>query len=126
MHSHIDELLIEALEKISQAHEEFKQLPESAIESKNRTYLGRAIISIWDFRNKVFEVQPDLKPQFLLDIEEAELKFEKELSLARSLTKDGKIEEASKVLNELSENPEAAPLAPSITGMRGAHKKGKT
>ena len=121
MYKEIDKLLEESLEKLTKAACEFRELDSSEIDTPLND-IGKAIMSIWDLRDKIFAISPELKPQNVRDFENTEKLFKAELDIATELYKSGKPSDAIKALEELAKNPNAKSLEGSITG-RIAHIK---
>jgi hypothetical protein len=85
--------------------------------------LGRSIYKIWKVREQIFEISPDLKPKIVLDTENAQKRFSKELEEAEELHKNGKTDQAISLLEELSQTIGAEPLIGAITGKIARFKR---
>ncbi|MEW6296041.1 MAG: hypothetical protein AB1467_07205 [Candidatus Diapherotrites archaeon] len=73
---HLDLLLGEALESIMGASSEVKGL--TMIDQKETLMLlGRIVCELWDIRDKIYFLKPELKRDFVREYEEDEQRYEK-------------------------------------------------
>ena len=70
----LDILLGEALERLDRAAGKVREIPELD-ENTNNKNLGRAIVEIWEVRERMYQHWPELKLSFVSEIEEDENRY---------------------------------------------------
>ena len=106
---HIDLLIGESLECMVEAASELK-IVESTDHDKKRMRIGRAICELWEVRDSIYKVRPDLKRDFVREREENKQRYD-ELDVIHQKALDsehnGDKESAINHYEELLEKSEA-------------------
>lgn len=80
--------------------------------------LAFATNEIWCAREYLFNLDPSLKPPFVLETEAAAAKFKSEIDEATRLHESGKSDEAIELLSIVSKKPGAEPLEGGLCGLK--------
>lgn len=100
---HIDLLLGEAIEHIIDASDEMKEI-EILNYRENSKRIGRAVSEIWEIREKIYQLDPNIKRDFFIEYNDDRKRFEtlnEIFKKAYSLEKNGKLDESIILYNEL-------------------------
>jgi len=99
----IDKFIGEALENIMVAAKLIRASDELDTDINLRP-IGKATCALWEVRDTIYKIQPDLTPDFVNELSENKIRYE-ELSktheLARSFEEDGKLGKALIAFEEL-------------------------
>ena len=64
----LEGFLAEAAQCLNDAAGELRELPQVELE-RNLRRIGTAMNAVWDFRDEIHKLRPDLKPNFVTEIE---------------------------------------------------------
>ena len=100
---HLDLLLGQALECIEEAASEIREL--SLVKQKEMLkHIGRSIVELWEVRDLIYEIRPDIKRDFAKEYSKDQQRFE-DLNLiqrkAAEAEKGGDYELAINIYNDL-------------------------
>ena len=99
----IDKVLGDALERISIAAHEIRECDELDSDS-NLRLIGETTIKLWDIREKIYGIRPDLKPDFVVEIVENKDSYDKQSSLytlAEEKEEEGNLQAAKELYTQL-------------------------
>ena len=100
---HLDLLLGQALECIEEAASEIREL--SLVKQKEMLkHIGRSMVELWEVRDPIYEIRPDIKRDFAKEYSKDQQRFE-DLNLiqrkAAEAEKSGDYELAINIYNDL-------------------------
>jgi hypothetical protein len=102
-YEHLDLLLGQALECIDDAASEIKEL--SIFNQKDLLkHIGRSILELWEIRDAIYEIKPDIKRDFVTEYSKDKQRYEDLSDLHRKAIKSeeaGDYESAISLYNEL-------------------------
>ncbi len=99
----IDKFIGEALENIMVAAKLIRANDELDTDINLRP-IGKSTCALWEVRDTIYKIQPNLKPEFVNELSENKNRYEalsKTHELARSFEEDGKFGQAETAFKEL-------------------------
>ncbi|MBR1375037.1 MAG: hypothetical protein IJ566_03040 [Cardiobacteriaceae bacterium] len=99
-----DIYLGEILELLNEVLVEIKENKEEGIYKDLFSALSREMLNFWDIREKIYQAEPDIKRDFLLEIEEDKERFESlnnQLQQALSLYQEDNFQAAKEAFNQV-------------------------
>jgi hypothetical protein len=106
----LEGLLAEAAQCLNDAAGELRALPQVDLD-RNLRRIGTAMNAVWDFRDELHKLRPDLRPNFVV---ESDTDHERYVKLS----------ERSKEAHQLEEAGELARAAEAFSALRAAAKRG--
>jgi len=106
----LEGLLAEAAQCLDNAAGELRALPQVDLD-RNLRRIGTAMNAVWDFRDELHKLRPDLRPIFVVESDTDHERY-------------AQLSERSKEAHQLEEAGELARAAEAFSALRAAAKRG--
>ena len=106
----LEGLLAEAAQCLNDAAGELRALPQVDLD-RNLRRIGTAMNAVWDFRDELHKLRPDLRPNFVVESDTDHERY-------------SRLSERSKEAHRLEETGELARAAEAFSALRAAAKRG--
>jgi hypothetical protein len=106
----LEGLLAEAAQCLNDAAGELRELPQVDL-NRNLRRIGTAMSAVWDFRDELHKLRPDLRPNFVIESDADHERY-------------SQLSERSKEAHRLEEAGDLAGAAKAFTALRAAAKRG--